>query len=202
MGGKKAFTIVRAGAVLGRFSRREVRAGLADKSLKMSDRFKDPRDLIWKPLKNLVEPGKSKSKVPKKLKRKGPRSELGRNLLAVGPDIFERRTRRMGGFDIDAPCNICAKCRVRYDTDEMVRWVDLSCPRCGCTSFQGHEIFDSDQALDSIERSSEKRRQGVRRMDGDIQCDDCRRRYSDEEKRAFAFGLCPWCGCRHFRDLR
>ena len=194
------FTIVRAGEVLGRFSRREIRSRLGDKSLKQSDKFKDPRDYTWKTLKYLFEPLKAKSKVAKKSLRKGPRSELGRNLLAVGPDIFERRNRRKGGFDIDAPCNICTKCRVKYSTDEIVRWVNLSCPMCGSNSFQGHEVYDPDRALDSRDRHFERNRRRNRSTEGGFVCCDCSRKYSYEEKLEFAFGLCPWCGSKHFRE--
>jgi hypothetical protein len=201
MGGQKIFTIVRAGEVLGRFSRREIRSRLDDKSLKPSDKFKDPIDLTWKPLKNLVVPGTSKSKASKKPARKGPRSELDRSLLSAGPDIFERRSRRKGSFDIDAPCNICTKCRVKYDTDDIVRWVNLSCPMCGSTSFQGQEIYDSDRALDSVDRFYEYKRYRRRGAEHCFVCCDCGRRYSPEEKLEFAFGLCPWCGSRHFREL-
>jgi len=202
MGGKQTFTIVRKGEILGQYSRRTITALLAVKSLKLTDKFKDPRDCKWKQLKDWGKPNEGGTKVNKRRRsQRGPRSELDRNPVSIGPDIFERKRRR-GSFDIDAPCNICTNCRVQYDTDDVVRWVTLSCPRCGGTSFQGHHTFDSDRALDSIDRYVESRRRFFHGSNSCVACCDCSRRYSHEEKAAFVFGLCPWCGCRDFRDLR
>lgn len=200
-GGKQVFTIIRNGIIIGHYSRRQIAACLAEKSLRRTDKFKDSRDCRWKPLKQWGQPLELGAKGKKKRKSgKGARRGLAGNLALLGPDIFQRR-RRSGSFDIDAPCNICLKCRVKYDTDEMVRWVNLSCPRCGNTTFQGHETFDSDRALDSLDRYVEKRRYLIRRTGQGVSCCECSRRYSHEEKAAFDFGLCPWCGCRDFREL-